>query len=70
MPDVHHSHLEAIISQQISYSASQCYYGYCVLTMAMPVVHIQIVMYRSLAKKGPWAVHVTLCSDRGLGGYL
>ena len=24
----------------------------------------------SLAKKGPWAVHITLCSDRGVGGYL
>ena len=22
------------------------------------------------AKKGPWAVHITLCSDKGVGGYL
>ena len=22
-------------------------------------------MYHSLVKKGPWAVHITLCSDRG-----
>ena len=22
--------------------------------------------YRSLAKKGPWAVHITSCSDRGV----
>ena len=26
--------------------------------------------YRILAKKGPWVVHITLCSDRGVGGYL
>ena len=25
---------------------------------------------RSVAKKGPWAVHLTLCSDKGVGGYL
>ena len=27
-------------------------------------------IYRSLAKKCPWAVHITLCSDKGVGGYL
>ena len=27
-------------------------------------------VYHSLAKKGPCAVHITLCSDRGVGGYL
>ena len=27
-------------------------------------------IYRSLVKKGPWAVHITLCSDKGVGGYL
>ena len=27
-------------------------------------------VYHSLVKKGPWAVHITLCSDRGVGGYL
>ena len=26
--------------------------------------------YRSLAKKGPWAVHITWCSDMEVGGYL
>jgi len=27
-------------------------------------------VYRSLAKKGPWvAVHITLCSNRGVGRY-
>ena len=26
--------------------------------------------YRSLAKKGPWVVHITLCSNRGVGGYF
>ena len=25
----------------------------------------KMLYYRSLAKKGPWAVHITLCSDRG-----
>ena len=29
-----------------------------------------ICIYRSLTKKGPWAVHITLCSDKGVGGYL
>ena len=24
-------------------------------------------MYRSLVKKGPWAVHLTLGSDKGVG---
>ena len=27
-------------------------------------------LYRCLAKKGPWAVHITLCSDRGVGRFL
>ena len=27
-------------------------------------------LYCSLAKKGPWAVHITLCLDKGVGGYL
>ena len=27
-------------------------------------------MYHSLAKKGPWAVHLTLGSDRGVGRNL
>ena len=27
-------------------------------------------IYRSVAKKGPWVVHITLCSDKGVGGYL
>ena len=29
-----------------------------------------VYRYRSLAKKGPWAVHITLCSDKGVDGYL
>ena len=27
-------------------------------------------MYCSLAKKNPWVVHITLCSDKGVGRYL
>ena len=26
--------------------------------------------YRSLAKKGPWALYLTLSPDKGVGGYL
>ena len=25
---------------------------------------------RSVVKKGSWVVHLTLCSDKGVGGYL
>ena len=46
------SHLETIMSQQISYSVSQCHYGYCLHNTGMSVVistlqyiYVQIVMY-------------------------
>ena len=32
-------------------------------------IHAFMIIYRSLVKKGPWAVHITLCLDRGVGGY-
>ena len=34
----------------------------CLYILVLPVLHMQ---YRSLAKKGPWAVNITLCSDGG-----
>ena len=34
------------------------------------VLFFSLALYRSLMKKGPWAVHINLCSDRGMGGYL
>ena len=29
----------------------------------------QAPVQQSLVKKGPWAVPITLCSDKGVGGY-
>ena len=31
---------------------------------------INNALYRSLAKKGPWALYLTLSPDNGVGGYL
>ena len=31
------------------------------------LIETRVIYYRSLAKKGPWAVHLTLGSDRGVG---
>ena len=31
---------------------------------------VNVAIYCSLAKKGPWVVHITVCSDKGVGGYL
>ena len=35
---------------------------------SIPQVHCVLSIYRSRIKKGPWAVHITLCSDMGVGG--
>ena len=40
------------------------------LLVRMYILGMTLSVYRSLAKKGPWAVHITLCSDKGMGGYL
>ena len=31
---------------------------------------VSVGLYRSLAKKGPWALYLTLSADKGVGGYL
>jgi hypothetical protein len=38
---------------------------FCIISMNIPV----IIIYRALAKKGPWAVHLTLYLNWGVGRY-
>ena len=70
-----------LVSYQQKYSFSWdhkwidllCKHGYCKHLLSLHLVTFLmffLLVYRSLAKKGPWALYLTLSPDKGVGGYL
>ena len=60
---------QCLLHDLVSFSYTPAYLLVCSLKQDI-FKRTGIWVYRSLAKKGPWALYLTLSPDKGVGGYL
>ena len=67
-----HAYLDATLLPEAAHGLLLSVSGAFYVDVVRPVItyKVQVTYYHSLTKEGPWVVHLTLGSNRGVGRHL